>query len=79
VTDQAQLVAAVAALWTSACTLAGLIYRIEEARIAEWRERCAFLEADARNAVEAKDEEIQQWRVLLQRTLHHSGSSESGT
>lgn len=69
-TDQAQMVAAIAALWTSACTLAGIIYRIEEARVAEWRERCATYEADARKAVEAKDEEIREWRQLLHKTLH---------
>lgn len=69
-TEQAQLVAAIAALWTSACTLAGLIYKIEEARIAEWRERCATYEADARQALEAKDEELGQWRRLLHNQLH---------
>lgn len=68
-TDQAQLIAAIAALWGAACSLAGIVYKVEEARIGEWRARCKTLEADARAAVTAKDEELREWRRLLHQQL----------
>lgn len=67
--QEAQLIAAIVALWGASCSLAGIVYKVEEARIAEWRGRCKTLEADARAAVMAKDEELKQWRRLLHQQL----------
>lgn len=64
--QNAQLIAAIMALWASSCTLAGIILKIEEARIGEWRRRSECCETDARAAVAAKDEELKEWRRLVQ-------------
>lgn len=69
--QEAQLVAAIMALWASACTLAGLILKIEEARIGEWRRRSEGCEQEARAAMAAKDEELQEWRRLVQSHSDH--------
>lgn len=67
--QEAQLIAAIVALWASACTLAGIILKIEEARIGEWQRRSECCERDARAAVAAKDEELKEWRRLVQQHI----------
>lgn len=69
-THEAQLVAAIAALWGSAVSLAGLVYRIQEHRITEWRDRAKHYESEAKVAMDAMKEEVAEWRRLA--LLNHT-------
>lgn len=68
---ESNLIGAIVALWGSAVAMAGLIYRIEEARIAEWKNRAERLEVETRAAMAARDEELHEWRQIALRGLTH--------
>lgn len=63
-TTEQMLVGAIVALWAVVQALSGVVFKQQQARIAEKDARIATLETEAREAMKAKDAEKDEWRRM---------------